>query len=366
MKVLFDHQTFTNQQYGGISRYYYELIVRIKHSNEAAEISGFFSNNEYLIADESFKTKTFLREKKFKGKIGLLNALNTVHSIVKIKQDDFQIFHPTYYDPYFLKFLQNKPFVVTFLDMIHEKYEDRFAELRMDRKIYENKKSLLASAARVIAISESTKQDIIDIYGVDGSNIDVVYLGSSLNISEKGSSRLHVSPYLLFVGNRGAYKNFSPYLEAIAPILRDEKISFVCAGGGAFSPDELKFINDLGLNDLVKFYRIDDVVLTNLYSNALAFVFPSLYEGFGIPVLEAFSTDCPCLLSDGGSLREVGGEAALYFDADDPASMYNNLALFLSSGASRNELIAKGQERLKMFSWDQTYLQTLDVYKSIL
>jgi glycosyltransferase involved in cell wall biosynthesis len=366
MKVLFDHQTFTLQQYGGISRYYFELLIRFNQKSETAETSVLLSNNEYLNSSDSFKTKTFFPGKMFKYKVRLLNSINIVNSIVKLTQDDFQIFHPTYYDPYFLKFIKNKPFVVTFLDMIHERYQDRFDDLRMDKKIYSNKKRLLESATRVIAISESTKRDIMDIYGVDGSNIDVIYLGSSVNITEKGSDRLHESPYLLFVGNRGSYKNFARYLESIASILRKENLCFVCAGGGPFTAEELKFIDTLGLKDLVKFYRIDDVILTNLYSNAVAFVFPSLYEGFGIPVLEAFSTNCPCLLSDGGSLKEVGGDAALYFDGDDPASMYNNLDSFLSSASLRDELIQKGQERLKMFSWDKTYEQTMDVYKSII
>jgi len=367
MKVLFDHQIFTNQQYGGISRYFYELMLRFDGEKNTARSSVLFSNNEYLNDNETLAAKPFFPGKNFRYKQSIQNAINTIKTNVELKQGDFHVFHPTYYNAYFLKHLKNKPFVVTFLDMIHEKYEHLYPELRVDKKIFANKRMLLERANKVIAISESTKQDIMDLYGVDGRNIDVVYLGSSLRLPEKDSASAFDFPYLLFVGIRASYKNFSLYLEAVAPILQREKLALVCAGGGAFSSAEISQIEKLGLNGLVHFRRIDnDAVLSNLYANALAFVFPSLYEGFGIPVLEAFSTNCPILLSDGGSLKEVAGDAALYFDGIDAESMHNNLLQFLSDAALRQTLIKRGRERLKRFSWDHTYNETIKVYNSIL
>jgi glycosyltransferase involved in cell wall biosynthesis len=98
----------------------------------------------------------------------------------------------------------------------------------------------------------------------------------------------------------------------------------------------------------------------------LAFVFPSLYEGFGIPVLEAFSCKCPCLLSNHGSLPEVGGSAALYFDPVNTETLQTAFSCLLESPSLRKDLIEKGTERLKSFSWDKTYREVIQLYKSIL
>ena len=133
------------------------------------------------------------------------------------------------------------------------------------------------------------------MYDIDADKIEVIYLGSSLYNNNKDiGTLLPEKKYILFVGNRNLYKNFNFYLESVAELLKDHKLTFVCAGAGQFSDSELFLIRKLGLTDLVKHVKINDDILSSLYRNAFAFVFPSLYEGFVIPVLEAFSCDCPC------------------------------------------------------------------------
>jgi len=366
MKVLYDHQTFTLQTYGGISRYFYELYSRFNLSDQEATIPLMFSNNAYLNTQTSRKVKSYFPNNNFPGKFRIQETLNRWSSSREIKGQKFDIFHPTYYDPYFLKSIGNKPFVVTFLDMIHEKFAFQYKELADDKESLENKKLLLKNASKIIAISESTKNDIIEIYGVSGNNIDVIYLGNSI-LPEKGrQSRLIEGKYLLYVGNRSVYKNFSFYLESIADILISEKLLLVCAGGGMFNSDELEFINKLGLTNLVKFVGVNDHILKNLYSNAEAFVFPSIYEGFGIPVLEAFACQCPCLLSTGGSLSEIGGDSALYFSPDNANEIRSTLMDVLNDQALKTKMINLGTERLKLFSWDKTASQTLNLYKTLI
>jgi glycosyltransferase involved in cell wall biosynthesis len=369
MKVLYDHQTFTLQEYGGISRYFFELYNRFEEiGGHTCETSLLLSNNAYLNSVNAKNIKGFFPGKVFPGKARFQEAINRFQSISKIKAGNFDVFHPTYYNPYFLKHLKGKPFVVTFLDMIHEKFNNLYPELEQDKKIFANKKQLLDNASKVIAISECTKKDIMEIFGVSGSNIEVIYLGSSMgDITKKANSVLIVEGrYLLFVGNRGMYKNFDFYLESIADILKTEDIKMVCAGGGNFNEKEIEHISKLGLKNLVKFYSINDQVLQSLYANSIAFVFPSLYEGFGIPVLEAFSCKTPCLLSRGGSLEEVGGNAALYFNGNDSEEIRSKLKLLLTDKSIAKDLVAKGIERLKQFSWGKTFQETLDVYKSVI
>jgi glycosyltransferase involved in cell wall biosynthesis len=368
MKVLFDHQTFTLQEYGGISRYFFELYNRFNQIDHLSETPLIFSNNAYLNANNSEKVKSFFPGKKFKGKLRLQETINRYNSISKLKEGDFDVFHPTYYNPYFLKHLKGKPFVLTFHDMIHEKFKNQYPELNEDKHIFHYKKQLLNAANKIIAVSETTKKDIIEIFGVSEEIIEVIYHGCSIDEVKqlKNSDAVIVGKYLLFVGNRSLYKNFDFYLESVSDVLKKEKVKMVCAGGGKFSVKEIEHIKKLGLKDLVQFYAINVELLHNLYTHSTAFVFPSLYEGFGIPVLEAFSCKTPCLLSRGGSLEEVGGNAALYFNANDAEEIRDKLKLLLSDINLANNLIAKGTERLKEFTWDRTFHKTLEVYKSVI
>ncbi len=365
MRILYDHQTFTWQEYGGISRYFYELIRRIKEKDHA-DVSVLFSNNEYIDPLNLPNVHSFFPNVTFKGKLRLMDYLNKGKSLRYIGKAEFDIFHPTYYDPYFLKLIGGKPFVVTFLDMIHEKFSYKYKELAQDSKIYENKRNLLETASKVIAISQSTKNDIVEIFGVNPDKIKVIYLASSFNESFSTAKRVVDAPYLLYVGNRSMYKNFTFFLESILSILQDNKLlHLVCAGGGRFNETEMNMLTKLGLKNRVIHKSINDAILANLYKNAEVFVFPSLYEGFGIPVLEAFSCGCPCILSDGGSLSEVGGDAAIYFNPESTDSIVYALRTVLNDNEMRLKLREKGYRRQKLFSWDKTYEQTVTLYKSL-
>jgi glycosyltransferase involved in cell wall biosynthesis len=139
--------------------------------------------------------------------------------------------------------------------------------------------------------------------------------------------------------------------------------SLICAGGGKFSTQERKDIKRLQLSDKILQMDGNDAVLAHLYSSAQAFVFPSLYEGFGIPVLEAFACGCPALLSNRSSLPEVGGDAALYFDPESISSLVEILAEILENKVLCDDMRTKGLNRLKLFSWNNTAYKTIETYK---
>jgi glycosyltransferase involved in cell wall biosynthesis len=366
MKIFFDHQAFTFLNYGGIPRYFAELASGLNRTaDNQAYISYLFSNNIHLV-ESGLKVIPFFPNRTFKGKLKILTQANQLYSITKLKQREFDIFHPTYYDPYFLPYLKGRPFVVTFLDMIHERFGSQFSELAYDGTITEQKRLLANRAERIIAISESTKRDVVELLDINPAKIDVVYLGSSLEPKPlQSADNTANDPYLLFVGNRSMYKNFMGLLAAIHPVLKKYKVKILCAGGGQFRQEEKEFIHSLNVDELVEQRPINDQTLPVLYQNALAFVFPSLYEGFGIPVLEAFACNCPCIVSNNSSLPEVAGDAALYIDPAIPESMSQAVENVITDATLRASLIEKGREQLAKFSWQRTVDETLQLYQSV-
>ena len=387
MKVLYDHQTFTLQKYGGISRYYFELINRFKKDkNLECELACKYSENAYINSSDLFKdietgesTEDFLYGVKFKGKakihrtltrVGLASnpiILNKKNSVEIIKHNDFDIFHPTYYDPYFLKYIGNKPFVLTVHDMIHELYAGKF--FKKNDKTIMAKKELAERAYRIIAISDSTKSDLIKLYKMDEGKIDIVYHGSSLkNENMINTDQSLPERYILFVGDRDLYKNFDFFLRSISKLLiEDEKLKLICAGGKPFNKIESNLIKNLKLSGKIFHRSIEnDNYLSGLYNKALCFIFPSLYEGFGIPILEAFSCNCPVVISNTSSLPEVGGDAAHYFDPTDSASIYDAVKKVVYDYEFADKLREKGSEQLKKFSWEKCACETKRVYERLL
>jgi len=366
MKIQYDYQIFTNQQYGGISRYFYELIKRFDGVTNSCDVALLLSNNAYYNQDVNPKLKPFFPNSNSRLTNKFFRTVNQQNSSYVERKADFDVFHPTYYDDCFIDKIKGKPFIVTFHDMIHEKFSNQFKELKSDIKIFDGKKRLLEHSSKVIAISETTKIDIVEIFDINPSKIDVVYHGNSLQNFDIGNKRLVDDDYILFVGNRGIYKNFDFFVTSIAELVIDHKLKLICAGGGDFTLQELTLLKSLKLEQHVVLKKIiNDDVLANYYTHALFFCFPSLYEGFGIPVLESFACGCPALLSKGGALPEVGGDAALYFDPTDAESLKRPAYELISNEASRLSIKEKGFERLSKFSWDKTYLETLEIYKSV-
>lgn len=366
MKILYDHQIFTAQKYGGISRYFYELVREFNNSQEVqSEIPLLVSNNHYISDKKFVNYIDFLPNKQFRGKQRIFNLLNKPYSILKLKQQNFDVFHPTYYDPYFLKYLGDKPFVLTVHDMIHEKFSEMFSFADMTSQY---KRLLVEKASKIIAISQNTKKDLIELFGTDESKIEVVYLGNSMFPKPNSTLSFEIpKKYLLFVGLRDLYKNFERFIKSVTCILNHDKELFVvCVGGGKFTSAEMHLLSDLGIAKQVVQYSLDDESLAYFYKNALAFVFASLYEGFGIPVLESFACGCPLLCGNVSSLPEIAGDGACYFDPYSEESIKNAVLKVLEDVAFRENLIQKGHERLKQFSWQQTAEQIKMIYENVL
>ncbi len=365
MKIQYDHQIFSFQKYGGVSRYFYELINNFNNDEEIqTEIHLLISNNYYLSNQEFIGYNNFFPNLDFRGKQQIITKINKIYSSYWTQKKDYDVFHPTYYDPYFLKDIGNKPFVLTVHDMIHEKFSNYF---NTNDNTSRHKKLLSEKASKIIAVSEHTKKDLIEIFDTKPSKIEVVYHGNSM--ISKGNILQVATPnrYILFVGARNGYKNFDFFVSATARLLKhDTDLSIICAGGGKFNSSELSLFDKLNISNQVFQYNLDDDALIALYRQADLFVFPSLYEGFGIPILEAFSCDCPVVCSNSSSLTEISGNGAIYFDPMDINSLYTSIAKVLDNNGLQEELIQNGRKRLKLFSWEKTARETKKVYDSVL
>jgi glycosyltransferase involved in cell wall biosynthesis len=151
----------------------------------------------------------------------------------------------------------------------------------------------------------------------------------------------------------------------VAPIL-SKNLKVFCAGGNDFNEREIYFFKKLNIFDFVKQKNVNDRELIYLYKNAEVFIFPSLYEGFGIPILEAFACGCPVILSRSSSFPEVGEDAVEYFNLNDEKSLLTSIKNILNNFNYREDLIKRGYKQLKKFSWDYTVKKTIKVYEDVL
>ncbi len=368
-KILYDHQIFIYQEFGGISRYFYELMNAFEKDEDICfDLSLAYSNNHYLKNASFVKSRPFFKSRNFRFKNRLLHYLNMRGERKLLLGKDYDVFHPTYFNPYFLDYLGNKPFVLTIYDMVYELFPRIFSH-RDKTGVY--KKLLAPKATKIIAISENTKRDIIRQFGIKEDKIEVIYLANPLTAGaiENGKGAVSDLPpkYLLFVGNRRVYKNFDMFVGSISSLLQDDKdLHLVCAGGGTFTPSEIAGLEKLGIMKKVTQRSFDDNKLAQFYLHALTFVFPSLYEGFGIPVLEAFACGCPVIAGNISSLPEVAGNAVEYFDPADTTSILSAVKKVVYNDKLRHELRSLGYERLKEFSWEKTAADTKKLYQSIL
>ena len=365
MKILFDHQIFSFQKYGGISRYFYVLASRINKTSNKVLVDGKYSNNVY-IGKLKKNTKQFLPRFNFPYKNVVLFYLNNIFDSKNLKKGNFDLLHVTYYHPYFLKYLKGKPYIVTVYDMAHELFSGEVKGL-VDKTI-KYKRETICGASKIIAISENTKKDLISLYGIPDNKIEVIYLGNPLEGVTPSSVEGLPKKYLLFVGNRQGYKNFIFFVKAVSSVLKDDmNIFLVCAGGGKFSREENKLLSELKISNQVKQISFkNDNELAYIYKNALVYILPSLYEGFGMTALEAFSMGCPVVASNTSSIPEVCGKAVVYMNPKDGKSISDGISKVLSDNELRNNLINLGYEQVKKFFWNETVNETLKVYERVL
>ena len=382
MKVLYDPQAFDMQTHGGVSRCFAELYAH-RPAFVDASISIKETNNVYLkdlgfpeagdvykhfLCAKDTKLKHFLFKLTYNLKYGKFSRwdkrplINQYETESVIKRGDFDIFHPTFYDDYFLRLIGKKPFIITVHDMIPEIFS-------IDHSQAKQKLAVIPKAAHIIAVSGQTKKGLVRIMNVPEEKVSVVYHGADEEPYIPSSTAPFAEEYILYVGSRYVYKNFTAFCKSCVGILkRHPQLKIVCTGV-PFSPEEIQLFESLGIKDrMVHRFVQTRQELFDLYHYAITFVYPSKYEGFGIPILEAYKADCPVMLNRASCFPEIAGDAAVFFDLNSEKSDFEEQfeTLYRLTGDEKGELIQRQRERMKLYSWSKSAAQLADVYKDVL
>ncbi|MBK9579667.1 MAG: glycosyltransferase family 4 protein [Fibrobacterota bacterium] len=380
MRVLLDGQIFEMQRIGGISKYFCELISGSKSQSDVEFLLPVaHSKNIHLSALNRFKDvfnsgpcayKKFLVPFRFPGKgflyrsyLRFWEARKGNKSVFQraLREKNYDVFHPTYYGGWSDLSQLECPVVVTVHDMIHE----LLPEFVPDDGTSDQKRKAVMAAKLIIAISESTKVDLVRLWGVSPDKVTVVHHGS--NFKERSTLDLTLdglpAKFILFVGERRGYKNFWIFARAISDLMEsDPDLNLVVVGRPFDSAEQIE-LRALCYHPRILHFQPSDAQLAGVYGKATCFVFPSLYEGFGFPILEAMSNGCPVAMSSTSSFPEVGGEAAIYFDPTNSLEIQGAVQRLLVDEDLRLRLIQLGLERVKLFTWEKAVKETVAVYE---
>ncbi|SHJ59002.1 Glycosyltransferase involved in cell wall bisynthesis [Hymenobacter daecheongensis DSM 21074] len=360
MKVLYEPTTFSIQDFGGVSRYFHELL---NHAGPglSCQLPVVLSNNLYLRDRQHTDHFEFFPRLAIPGSWRLMYHLNRRATLQALRRQNFDVLHPTTNDQtYFLDLLGDKPLVITIHDMIPALFGQHYQQPATALEV------LARRADRIITVSENTRADVLRLLDVPAERVSVVHHGHSVRDYPAGPALRVPAHYVLFVGNRRAYKNFACLVEAFGQLVRHGfgELRLVCAGGGPFTPEEQELLHGAGIGQRTQqFSAVSDAQLAGLYRGAQAFVFPSRYEGFGFPILEAFGQRCPVLLSDTSCFPEIAQDAGLYFDPNDPAELQNQLERLLRDQELRHTLVQRGVARVADFTWPRAATRTRQVYE---
>lgn len=381
-RVLYDEGGFL-MSHGGVSRYFAEMIRRLPDSVEwklamKSTCNVYLREEPFNLPPHQQTVHDFIRQtlhgRSFCGVSYVYKWLarlmphrfpsgelaNERAFARELRNGEFDVLHLTHPHPVkniWRQVVGRKQIVVTVHDLIPEL-------IYRDRIIFNYRKQLLHDASHIIAVSENTKNDIVWLYGTPEDKISVIYHGCLSTKALEVKPYTSDVPYLLYVGKRGGYKRFAFLMKAIAPILKTGRLTLFCTGT-EFNAEELTMIKELGVSGVVKQRFVSDNEMMSLFAGAIAFVYPSIYEGFGIPILDAFSVNCPVILSRSSCFPEIAGDAALYFDPDDEKTLRSHIEDLQNNESLRKQMIVRGAKRLSGFSWEKCAKETGNVYRQL-
>lgn len=357
MNIVLDNIVFYLQNAGGISVYWYELLKRITENDV----------NYTIIENKKKSTNIFRKELNLKEE----NIITTNIPVyierylpVQNPNEDFGIFHSSYYR---ISADKKKANIVTVHDFIYEYFKKGISKIvHSKQKLY-----ALENADGIICISENTKNDLLNLFPkISNKSIKVIYHGISqefyyidkkkeITIPDKLREIIE-NKFILYVGGRGKYKNY----EMVIDILEQKReYKLVIIGGGDLTKSEIEILKTKKI-DYKHISNLDNYQLNILYNFAFCLLYPSSYEGFGIPIIEAMKTGCPVITTDQGSIPEVCGNGGIMIKELKPEQFIIAIN-YLNIPTNRTEMINKGFEQAKKFSWDKCYMETMAYYNEV-
>lgn len=346
--VVYTGDIFRAQEQGGISRVFIEVARRLRRP--VSVVAGLHRSRD--LAELRSLVSCAGRRPVFRGHRVLLAPLDWLVDAACLPRRA-AILHPTYYRPP-ASLPAGVPWVVTVHDMAHEHLPAHFCRPRWNPDPARHKLAMCARAARIVCYSESTRRDLIAALPDCEPRVKAIPLaGRAWAGVPSEPIRGIPDPFVLWVGERHGYKNWAPTMEALARAPIGCGVGVLCAGGGAFRPAEREHLARLGLDRSAVQRTLTESELRWAYERAAALLYTSMWEGFGLPVLEALALGCPVLCSDRASLPEVGGGAAIYADPDDPEGLREGIIQVLAEDRMP-ERVAVRKAQAARFDWDAT------------
>lgn len=352
----------------GSGEFCFQLLSKLAKIDSSNQYSIFLPLKPSLdMPKETEKWKYVVIQSK---KLWTLLGLST-----KLRSFELDVFFsPTHYLPLFTA----SPSVISILDVSYLYFPNLFKKKDLYQLKFWGGYSI-KKAKKIITISNSSKNDIIKMYKVNPDKVTVIYPGvKTMNLSTKTKDLGTIQkefgikgPYILFVGTLQPRKNIVKLVEAFSKLEdlgpKTKDLSLVIVGKKGWQFEEiLNAPKKYNVEDRVKFLdSVSDEDLPGFYKNALCFCLPSLYEGFGLPILEAMQYGCPVATSNVSSLPEAGGDAAVYFDPENVEDIKKSLESIIQSSELRDKLIKKGYEQVKKFSWEKTAKETLKILEEV-
>lgn len=338
--ILYDGIIYSLQRNGGISVLYNELLSRLSE------------------ASCNYSVISYGHSVEFPGKKNIVRAPRLAERYRSVNYERADIFHSTYYRLPDSSSIGLSKVITTVHDYTYERYIGG-----LKRQVHSwQKNRAINKSDKIICVSESTKNDALEFSGVSEDRIEVIPNGVSADYFSIPGMVLSDLPQAIFVGARQGYKNFDSVVKAVS-LFKD--LVLVCVGGGGFDKKELAFLDE----NLPGRYRhagfLTNAELNVEYNKAICLIYPSLYEGFGIPVLEAMSAGCPVIAVDASSIPEVAGDAAHLIERGTVEEIEAGISALMSDDY-RQSLISKGFIQADKFSWDITYKKTMALYEQVL
>src|SRR5258706_462649 len=364
MRILYDGDIYTLQAAGGITRYFESLISRLPADFDVSLLVGNSINSQYpphpnlkILEYNGFHTTPV------PDRLGrYYSRLRSRWQRAALARKHFDVCHPTYYTR-LNREGHRCPTVITVWDMIHELFP---AGLDPNGEFAARKRKAITAAQRVICISENTKRDLLERCRIPEDRVTVTHLAPELDESmSHGPEIVPSRPYYIYVGSRTGYKNFDRLLKSFAEVVTESRELALCIVGSALNNDEQTIIPELQLSEHIEFYgQVADRHLSKLYRCSIPLVYPSLYEGFGLPPLEAMACGTVAVASNVSSIPEVVGDAAVLFDPTSEDELIDILRTLPEDKTKREEFITRGRRHVRNFTWEQTVARTVDVYRA--
>lgn len=375
MKILYDGEIYSIFQRGGVIRYFHNLISRLPSQchpivlgNDGMPESPGHPNLKQHVYSNRWVPPAL----KFVRK-----SLDRRYCRTKFRSLVPDLIHPTYFQHVARgRYDQRKaPMILTVYDMIHERFADQIDKSGKHSRL---KRAAVKRADHILCISETTRQDLIDYFEVEPNRTSVTMLGvepqfyrlptddspPTNNASE--SKRIIAEPYFVFVGRRDLYKNWDRLLEAFQVVHSRQSDLRLAVVGSEFSEAEHQQINQMGLSTSIRHLgTVDDPTLVQIYQSALGFIFPTLWEGFGLPLLEGIASGTCVLASDIPVFREIAAGGFQPFDPYDAESMADAMLQVANDPELRQQRIDQGRQLLQRYDWTRTATETFEIYQQV-